>query len=361
MTRGRISVPPPPFRTPRGGYVYFMDVTGGDVRIGHTNDRQVRMDTHSRSGFKLLAIRPGSKDDEGLLHAYFEKYRITDGKYGNSTSFYTQEVRPYVDKLLLLGKAVNSDLLLYTLGREKYDNWSPRTIEGQARKLNGLFDDIYESPERNTWYTPDLVFQMVAKVFGGEITLDPAADHRTLEIPEEYQPKYWYTAETNGLAEPWFGNCFCNPPYGKPDQGGERGETGAAQFVRKAADEINRGNAKQVILLLNAQSIETKWFSRVWECTKYDPVFAVTKSRLRFKGPPPKSKRGTEIEPSDRDTAWGGSKNGTVFVYYGPDPMLFLKVFEDIAYPKIMNTSVKLLLESARYLISASERASGGA
>jgi len=71
------------------------------------------------------------------------------------------------------------------------------------------------------WYTPEWVAELARRVMGS-IDLDPAScdvAQRTIKALE------YYTREDDGLAKPWVGNVFCNPPYGRtvdPDGGATR-------------------------------------------------------------------------------------------------------------------------------------------
>jgi hypothetical protein len=90
----------------------------------------------------------------------------------------------------------------------------------------------------NIWLTPKAIIDSL-----GPFDLDPCAAPK---------PRPWETASThyveldNGLAKPWFGMVWCNPPYGK--------ETGT---WLKRLSEHNNG-----IALIFART-ETAWFQAV--------------------------------------------------------------------------------------------------
>lgn len=64
------------------------------------------------------------------------------------------------------------------------------------------------TPEECEFYTPDTILERVYKVF--DIDLDPCS-------PVDCKPvkaKNYFTKNDDGLSQLWFGNVFCNPPYG---------------------------------------------------------------------------------------------------------------------------------------------------
>ena len=68
----------------------------------------------------------------------------------------------------------------------------------------------HESPvnESFEWYTPPELFQALGLTFD----LDPCSPGPGKSfVPAEHH----YTIDDDGLASPWFGTVFVNPPYGK--------------------------------------------------------------------------------------------------------------------------------------------------
>lgn len=92
------------------------------------------------------------------------------------------------------------------------------------------------------WGTPDNPFLGLSMVFG-PFDLDPAA------TPENAKAQKFYTKEDDGLIQPWFGNVFCNPPYGR----------GLGKWVKKAFDEVVSERCATATLLIPA-STSTRWF-----------------------------------------------------------------------------------------------------
>jgi 23S rRNA G2445 N2-methylase RlmL len=62
--------------------------------------------------------------------------------------------------------------------------------------------------ETKEWYTPEFIFKALNLTFDLDVA-SPGLD-KTPWIPA----KKAYTIVDDGLVQPWFGHCWCNPPYG---------------------------------------------------------------------------------------------------------------------------------------------------
>ena len=105
----------------------------------------------------------------------------------------------------------------------------------------------------NEWYTPAKYIEAARQVMGS-IDLDPAS----CELANQtVRAARYYTEQENGLMLPWYGNVFCNPPYGRTYKG-----TGTAAFVARLIREYEKGNVRQAIIFTMV-GMYASWFFRL--------------------------------------------------------------------------------------------------
>lgn len=109
------------------------------------------------------------------------------------------------------------------------------------------------------WETPQEFFDKWNDVF--EFDLDAAA------TPENAKAPKFYTVEDDGLAQPWEGAVWCNPPYGRQ----------IGKWVEKAYSEAIKHGAA-VVMLIPAKT-ETRWWHDY--VTKASEIHFV-KGRIQF-------------------------------------------------------------------------------
>lgn len=100
-------------------------------------------------------------------------------------------------------------------------------------------NNVMFSSKTDVWATPQRFFDELDREFNFE--LDVCA------TPENAKCRRFYTKEQDGLAQPWVGRVWCNPPYGR--------EIG--KWVKKAFETAARGGL--VVMLLPART-DTRWF-----------------------------------------------------------------------------------------------------
>lgn len=111
---------------------------------------------------------------------------------------------------------------------------------------------VHFSSDTPEWYTPPHVVAAVINFFDA-IDLDPCSNsHETPAIPAGKH----YTAADDGLASPWFGRVYMNPPYGR--------EIG--QWVERASRAYEAREIEAALLLVPARP-DTAWFRRLGNYT----------------------------------------------------------------------------------------------
>lgn len=126
---------------------------------------------------------------------------------------------------------------------------------GRDRINAGLF-----SSNEDTWATPQDLFDALDAEF--QFTLDPCAS------PTNAKCNRFFSREDDGLAQPWDGAVFMNPPYGR----------GIGDWVRKAYEESRRGAT--VVCLIPARTDTAYWHDYVM---RSDEVRFI-RGRLHFGG-----------------------------------------------------------------------------
>ena len=119
------------------------------------------------------------------------------------------------------------------------------------------------SSRSDEWPTPGwLVDELAAEFAPGGFDLDPAADPGNAKAPR------YFTRDDDGLAQPWKGRVFCNPPYGATIR----------KWIRKAVAETSSGNADRVIMLVPARP-DTRWWR---EATRSAALVRLWPGRIEF-------------------------------------------------------------------------------
>jgi phage N-6-adenine-methyltransferase len=152
----------------------------------------------------------------------------------------------------------------------------------------------------NEWFTPAEYIEATRDVLG-EIDLDPAT-HPLAQTT--IQAMQFFTRAEDGLAQPWVGRVWLNPPYMQPD---------IARFVEKLVTEYQAGRTTAAILLTHNYT-DTAWFHQAAHAAA---ALCFTRGRIRFVSP-----EGEEAAPTQ----------GQAFFYYGADIARFMQRFRDIGF-----------------------------
>lgn len=193
-----------------------------------------------------------------------------------------------------------------------------RGIEGDngtvaQRGMSQAFDLIM-SQDSEEWYTPEPYILLAREVMGG-IDLDPAT---SLIAQQWIKATVAYTVDDNGLAQPWFGRTWLNPPYNKQ---GDR-DSNAEIWSNRLIGEYQAGRVSQAILLVSNKA-GYRWFENVWD----QALACFARDLIGFIRP-------DGIRP-------GKAKVGSVFFYFGPNLARFAEVFGRIG--RVVNSEGSLL------------------
>ncbi len=109
------------------------------------------------------------------------------------------------------------------------------------------------SSESSQWYTPPRIVEIAREILG-EIDLDPASHEVANTIVRA--SRFYDGINGDGLALPWAGRVFANPPYSKKD-GGPIG-----LWVGKLLAEYTEGDVDAFALVVNATP-DREWFVRL--------------------------------------------------------------------------------------------------
>ena len=106
------------------------------------------------------------------------------------------------------------------------------------------------------WNTPTALLESLYSVFG-KFDLDPCSPSKNPRLAPVWA-KVRFTPEDDGLALPWHGRVFLNPPYGR--------EIG--RWTNKARTEVESENAQTVVAVLPARTDTNWWHNDVASCAE---------------------------------------------------------------------------------------------
>lgn len=121
---------------------------------------------------------------------------------------------------------------------------------------------------KQEWYTPSEYIEAAREVMGA-IDLDPASSESAQATVKAAE---YFSAERNGLNQPWHGRVFLNPPYAAQQ---------VSAFVGKLVGEVKAERVDQAILLVN-NCTDTGWFH---EAALSCAAICFTTGRISFVNP----------------------------------------------------------------------------
>ena len=151
----------------------------------------------------------------------------------------------------------------------------------------------------NEWYTPAPLIEAAIQAMG-TIDLDPASSAIANKV---VRAETFYTAEIDGLTQPWRGNVWMNPPYAQPL---------VAHFCEAVSAKYDAKEIKRACVLVN-NATETAWFQRMLGSAA---ALCFLRSRVRF------------IDPTGEPS--GAPLQGQAVIYLGENPYRFVRSFGEL-------------------------------
>ena len=105
-----------------------------------------------------------------------------------------------------------------------------------------MADAWFQVEENDSVATKRELWEPIADTIGG-FDLDPAAGCEPTPIAAQR-----YTKEDDGLAQPWYGNVWLNPPFSEKEA-----------WFKRLCDQYQQGNVNRAVAIANAGT-DTDWF-----------------------------------------------------------------------------------------------------
>jgi hypothetical protein len=175
------------------------------------------------------------------------------------------------------------------------DGTAPPPVEDPPSPPRGAAH-VSNNGGNNEWYTPSIYIESAVAVMEA-IDLDPAS----CDIANKtVGAAMFYDKTQDGLARPWKGRVWMNPPYAQPL---------IKQFADRLVAEVKKGAVTHAIALVN-NGTETEWFQAMAGAAA---AICFPKGRVRFTSP---------------DGKEGSPLQGQAFLYFGNRAQRFIDTFK---------------------------------
>jgi len=291
---------------PKAGFVYFIGSEDGQrIKVGWSGKRTLdRLQSHlegdafgNGGNYTTLAVVRGSKTCEAQIHKFFRRHLVAKNEV-----FAAAPLLPYVAWLRDQYYVSTTEAEFHTPQGQtviEAQAWLPgegRTSPRQSEaSLLQAMDPWSILPSRiatgDDWYTPPEYLACIRRALGGVIDLDPASH---VMANQKVGAIRFYTRDQNGLAHPWAGRVYLNPPF-----------SDWAHFVPKVLAEVDHLEA--IVMLGATRTLSAQYFQPL---LRRSDAFCVIGGRRAFWG---------IAVDSDSPT------DGHFLLYIGPDVPRFCR------------------------------------
>ena len=259
-------------------WIYFIgNPEGTRIKVGYSKHLPRRMKQHqqghafaSEGENEYLAFVRGTRSDETAITSYFKAARW---KPTTTEEFHADPLIPYITWLR------DQYFVSVTLEEARGESghvvmdpsmWLPRPERESTRVTDGLLAMMGPwafLPSRDVmgddWYTPPDIID-AARSSLEWIDLDPAS-HITAQ--QTVKARQCYTKDQDGLAHPWHGRVWLNPPF-----------SDWKQWASKTLEELQRGQVEEMILLGFTRTLSAQYFEPLLR--RVDALCIVTGRRV---------------------------------------------------------------------------------
>lgn len=127
------------------------------------------------------------------------------------------------------------------------DEAARKAAEAEAKRI--------KQEQRDSWSTPAEFLEQIARPLLGTIDLDPASNVAAQAVVRAAR---WASAEDDGLAQPWVGRVWLNPPYSYPL---------VERFADKALEEWEARRVTHMLILVNSSTSSAWWHRLASACS----------------------------------------------------------------------------------------------
>jgi hypothetical protein len=256
--------------------------------VANTREDLIGYAEAARARHDVIAMRDGLRAARLFDWAMAERWPVkgTTGRRGDD--------RPRLSDAS--DKDAQNWQMLYAVRRADPDDIARREVDELGlRAFRPAAAHVGHNSGVPEWYTPADIIAAARQVLGG-IDLDPASSDIANDTVGADR---YYTLDDDGLAQPWTGRVWMNPPY----------TTGLVdRFIDRLLEHFHRGDVPAACVLTN-NATDTRWWQAMAE---HAAAVCFPARRIRFLAP---------------DGEKGAPLQGQTICYLGAQDDLFVDEF----------------------------------